>query len=89
MHHISELLSNQLVFIDESGVDKSFGIRRRGWAPQGKRPRQIKRFHRGQRYQILPAYTQDGFMHCRVYEGSTDARVFESFIGTLLTSYGR
>ncbi|KAF4486484.1 hypothetical protein CGGC5_v005827 [Colletotrichum fructicola Nara gc5] len=84
MHQISQYRSEQLVFIDESGVDKSIGIRRRGWAPRGKRPRQIKRFHRGRRYQILPAYTQDGVIHFRVFEGSTDAKVFESFIETLL-----
>ncbi|KAK0731981.1 hypothetical protein B0H67DRAFT_91942 [Lasiosphaeris hirsuta] len=29
----------------------------KGWAPRGKRPRQIKRFHRGRSFQILPAYT--------------------------------
>ncbi|KAL0929406.1 uncharacterized protein CTRU02_215572 [Colletotrichum truncatum] len=89
MHQISQLRSDQLVFVDESGVDKSIGTRRRGWAPRGKRPRQIKRFHRGRRYQILPAYTQDGVIHFRVFEGSTDAKVFESFIETLLLYCGR
>lgn len=38
--------SDQLVFIDESGVDRSIGIERKGWAPRGKRPRQVKHFHR-------------------------------------------
>ncbi|KAK1517409.1 hypothetical protein CABS01_16637 [Colletotrichum abscissum] len=89
MHQISQYRSEQLVFVDESGIDKSIGIRRRGWAPRGKRPRQIKRFHRGRRYQILPAYTQDGVIHFRVYEGSTDAKVFESFIEILLLHCGR
>ncbi|KAL0930283.1 uncharacterized protein CTRU02_212491 [Colletotrichum truncatum] len=89
MYQISQYRSDQLVFVDESGIDKSIGIRRKGWAPGGKRPRQIKRFHRGRRYQILPAYTQDGVIHFRVFEGSTDAKVFESFIETLLQYCGR
>ena len=30
------------------------------WSPLGATPVQIAQFHRGQRYQILPAYPQDG-----------------------------
>src|SRR5437868_4628651 len=89
MHEISSLRSDQMVFIDESGVDRSIGTKRKGWAPRGKRPRQIKRFHRGTRFQILPAYTQDGVIHFRVYEGSTDNGVFEDFIETLLPYCGK
>lgn len=77
------------MFIDETGVDKSIGIKPKGWAPRGKRPRQVKRFHRGQRFQILPAYTRDGVLHFRVYEGSTDTEMFESFIETLLPYCGK
>lgn len=76
VHKISSLRSDQLVFIDETGLDRSIGTRRKGWAPRGKRPRQIKRFHRGRRFQILPAYTQDRVIHFRVYEGSTDTKIF-------------
>jgi len=89
IYEVSFLRSDQLVFIDETGVDKSIGIRRRGWAPRGKRARQVKRFHRGQRFQILPAYTQDGILHFLVYEGSTDTEIFEAFIETLLPYCGR
>lgn len=39
MHEISSLRSDQLVFIDETGVDKSIGTKRKGWAPRRKRPR--------------------------------------------------
>lgn len=65
-------------------VDKSIGTKHKGWAPRRRRPRQVKRFHRGRRLQILPAYTQDGIIHFRVYEGSTDAGIFEGFIEELL-----
>jgi transposase len=43
-------------------------------------PIQISQFQREQRYQILPAYTQDGIILVRVFQGSTDSTVFEDFI---------
>jgi hypothetical protein len=33
IYKVSFLCFDQLVFIDETGVDKSIGIRCRGWAP--------------------------------------------------------
>jgi transposase len=87
-YKVSSFRSDQLVFLDESGVDKSIGIHTKGWAPRGRRPRQVKRFHRGERYQILPAYTQDGILHFRVYKGSTDTEIFENFIEELLPYCG-
>jgi transposase len=76
--------SYQLIFIDESGIDKRDGLRRKGWAPKGKTPEQKSRFQRGQRLQILAAYTQRGVKLARVFPGSTDAAVFEDFIDQLL-----
>jgi len=42
-------------------------------------PVQVPRFKREKRYQILPAYTQDGIILVRVFQGSTDATVFEIY----------
>ncbi|OQD72532.1 hypothetical protein PENANT_c242G05870, partial [Penicillium antarcticum] len=70
-------------------VDERVGFRRTGWAPLGKAPLQVTQFHRDQRYQILPAYTQDGILLSRVFRGSTDATVFEGFIAQLLQHCGR
>jgi hypothetical protein len=56
LHTISSFQSYHLVYVDESGCDKRAGFRRTGWSPLGVTPVQISRFHRGQRYQILPAY---------------------------------
>ncbi|KAK4071524.1 transcriptional regulator family: Helix-turn-helix [Purpureocillium lilacinum] len=89
MHEISCMRSDQLVFIDETGVDRSIGTRNKGWAPRESRPRQVKRFHRGRRVQILPAYTQDGVVHFQAYTGPTDAQVFTEFIEQLLPYCGR
>ena len=89
MHKISHLRSWQLVFIDESGCDKLTGVRKTGWAPRGIAPIQVANFHRGKRYQILPAYTQDGVMLHRVFQGTTDSGVFEAFVEQLLPLCGR
>lgn len=52
-------------------------------------PVQLARFHRERRYQILPAYAQDGIVLARVYQGSTDSSVFEDFVQQLLAHCGR
>ena len=84
MHNLTEFQSYHLVFIDESGCDKRIGFRRTGWSPLGVAPVQVAKFHRDRRYQILPAYTQDGILLSRVYQGSTDSAVFEDYIEQLL-----
>lgn len=83
-HDISDLSSYHLVYVDESGCDKRVGVRKTGWSPLGTTPIQMSGFYRDQRYQILPAYTQDGILLSRVFQGSTDALLFEDFIEELL-----
>lgn len=77
------------VFIDESGCDKLIGRRPTGWAPRGVTPVQINKFHRDKRFQILPAYTQDGIICFRVYEESTDSDIFADFLAEVLCQCGR
>ncbi|KAJ5475377.1 hypothetical protein N7539_008443 [Penicillium diatomitis] len=89
LHTISSFQSYHLVDVDESGCDKRVGFQRTGWSPLGVTPVQISRFHRGQRYQILPAYAQDGVVFSRVFRGLTDAVVSEDFIRQLLHHCGR
>jgi len=89
LHNLSAFRSYHLVYVDESGCDKRIGFRRTGWSPLGVTPVKVARFHRAQRYQILPAYTQDGVLLARVFQGSTDSTVFEDFIDQLLHHCGR
>jgi hypothetical protein len=64
LYNTSDFRSYHYVFVDESGCDKRAGFRRTGWAPLGVTPVQISQSQRETRYQILPAYTQDGlFSH--------------------------
>jgi hypothetical protein len=67
MYKLSSFRSYQLVYVDESGCDKRIGFRRTGWSPLGTTPVQIAQYQREQRYQILPAYTQDGMLLSRVF----------------------
>jgi transposase len=89
LHNLSEFRSYHLVYIDESGCDKRVGFRRTAWAPLGITPVQASRFHRGQRYQILPAYAQDGILLSRIFRGSTNAAIFEDFVEQLLHHCGK
>jgi transposase len=72
LHNLSDFQSYQLVYVDESGCDKRVGFRRTGRSLLGVSPMQVSQFHRYQRYQILPAYAQDGIVFSRVFRGSTD-----------------
>lgn len=89
LYNLSVFQSYHLVYVDESGCDRRTGFRRTGWSPLGVTPIQISKFHRGQRYQILPAYAQDGIVLSRVFQGSTDTLVFEDFIKQLLEHCGK
>ncbi|KAK7211126.1 hypothetical protein V2G26_018304 [Clonostachys chloroleuca] len=78
-----------MIFIDESGCDRGVALLGRGYSPKGVTPVQVKRFHRGKRVQILPAYTVDGVIYCEVYEDNTDVGVVEGFLERLLLYCGR
>jgi transposase len=88
LYNISEFSPEHFVFVDESGCDKRAGSRRTGWAPLGVTPTEVSQFQREQRYQILPAYTVNGIIHARVFQGSTDSTIFEDFIEELLPMCG-
>lgn len=89
MHDLSDFQSYHLVYVDEPGCDKRVGFRRTGWSPLGVAPLQISQFHHDQRYQILPAYAQDGIVLSRIFRGSSDAARLEDFIAQLLQHCGR
>jgi transposase len=89
LHDLSSFEPYHVVYVDESGCDKRVGYRRTGWSPLGVTPVQIAQFQRGQRYHILPAYTQNGILLSRIFQGTTDSAVFEDFIEQLLPHCGK
>jgi len=80
LHNTSPFRLYYYMFVDESGCDKQAGYRRTGWSPLSVTPIQVSHFQREQRYQILPAYTQDNLILAHIFPGSTDSIVFEDFI---------
>jgi transposase len=88
LHNLPAFRPYHLVYVDEPGRDKRIGFGRTGWSPHGVAPVQITQFHRNRRYQILPAYTQDGILLARVFRGSADSSVFEDLIEQLLPHCG-
>jgi transposase len=89
LRELSEYQSYQLAFVDESGCDTLAGVRRTGWAPRGMHAVQTARFHREERHQILPACTQNGVIHTRIFQGFTDGEFFVDLIRELLLMCGR
>jgi len=76
---------HQLVFVDESGADRSSAARKYGWSPIGKQARVKELLARDQRYNFLPGYTSSGLMPCtRIYQGTTDAEFFEGWFNYCL-----
>jgi transposase len=50
----------------------------------GVSPVQRQALARGDRYQILPAYTSEGVLTASIYKGATDISKFESFLEHVL-----
>lgn len=67
LHNLSEFHSYHLVYVDESGCDKQMRFQQTSWSPLGITPVQVSHFQQDQRYQILPAYAQDGIVLSRVF----------------------
>src|SRR3954447_25735295 len=57
-----EWRAHQLVFLDESAINEHILQRRRGWAPIGATASVIWPFKRSERWSILSAYTEEGFI---------------------------
>lgn len=83
-HHFIPFPSVTAFYVVGPGCDKRIGFRRTGWPPLRTAPVQVLTFHRGQCYQIWPAYAQHGIVSSRVFKSSTDASVFEGFVEQLL-----
>jgi DDE superfamily endonuclease len=81
-YQIRTFEAHQFVFIDESGTDRRIGFRKTAWSPLGIAPIQHQALSRGERWQILPAYTVDGILTYDVYQGTTDSSAYEAFLET-------
>jgi len=70
----------ELVFLDEAGVDDHTGERTRGWSTVGSPCVMRAAFFRGQKYSILPALDCNGVIALDIFEGAVNKERFISFL---------
>lgn len=72
--------AEQLIFLDESGVNSKTGERTRGWGKKGEVVRYKVPAAKGENFSVLPAMTVDGYIVCKVYQGSVNSVTFKAFV---------
>lgn len=82
---IEALLAQDLIFIDESGVDLAL-TRLRARAPQGQRAHGKKPSKRGKRVSMVSAISLHKVVTHLNLMGSTDGLTFEAFVSQKLVS---
>ena len=70
----------ELVFLDEAGVDDHTGERTRGWSAVGSPCVMRAAFFRGQKYSILPALDCNGVIALDIFEGAVNKERFIYFL---------
>jgi hypothetical protein len=72
--------AHQLVFLDESGINARTGQRTHGWGLKGRVIRHKVPGSKGENFSVLPAMTIDGYIACKIYQGSVNAETFKAFV---------
>ena len=70
----------QLVFIDEAGVDDQTNFRKNGWAPLGQTCVRHTSFLHGRKYSILPALSVDRIVALDIFEGLVNQEYLLMFL---------
>ena len=76
---LGEWRAEQLVFLDESGVNMRCGDRIHGWSKKGAKISCKISAQKGKNFSILPAMNIDGYLACCVYQGAVNGDIFEAF----------
>jgi len=69
-----------LVFLDESAANERTGDRKYGWSPIGLSCQVDRPLKRSERYSILPALCEDGYIDWLIYQGSITGEIFLEFM---------
>ena len=72
--------ADQLVFIDESGINTKLGQPTHGYAKKGTRIPYKVPHQKAENLSLLPALSVDGYIVCNVYHGGIKAEMYEEFI---------
>lgn len=77
---IQNFTANQIVTVDESGSDSRTGDRHFGYSSKGARAVVRRWLSNRKRVSVLPAYTVEGYITAKTFEGTCTAAIFEDFI---------
>jgi hypothetical protein len=80
LQKLGKWTAEQLVFLDESGINAQSGERTRGWSERGRITRLALPFGKGENFTILPAMTFNGYIACNIYQGAVNTEKFKEFI---------
>lgn len=72
--------ADQLVFIDESGINSKHGEPTHGYAKKGSRIPFKVAYQKAESFSLLPALSVNGYIACNAYEGGVNAEMYEEFI---------
>ena len=77
---LAQWRADQLVFLDESGINARSGERTHGWGLKGKVIPSKVPGKKAENFSVLPALTVDGYIACNVYQGSVNMETFTAFV---------
>ena len=77
---------DQLVFINESGINVKLGKPTHGYGKKGTRIQYKVNPHKAENISLLPALSIDGYIVCNTYEGSINGEMYEGFIHDFVLS---
>ena len=72
--------ANQLVFLDESGINKKSGVPKYGYAKKGSRVHYKVTSQKAENFSLLPAMSVNGYIAINVFKGGVNAEMYEDFI---------
>jgi transposase len=79
---VEDFYDDQLVFLDESAANEFTKDRKFGWSMVGCPAVKERDLRRSERWSILPAYTKDGYMAWKIFQGSYTKQIFNQFVYT-------
>ena len=82
LHKLSSWNASQLLFLDESAVNKCTGDRKYSWAPVGETPVLYQSIKRTERWSILPVYSSKGMLVWEIIQGFLHVILFKEFVRT-------
>ena len=77
---LADWRADQLVFLDESGINTTLGEPTHGYAKKGSRIEYKVKAGRAENMSLLPAITVDGYLVCNAYQGAVNMEMFIAFV---------